>query len=263
MTALFCSPLSFTLAAGSTPNAATNSPVANLASDVPSYVWKSSNLTTVQFTIDLGAGTLSYDTFALVGSNLRSTDTVQIRTASSVANTTASPAYNSTAFAAHSQTVPTGCTAKTLFRFPTARTERYVRVDIVSTSNPDTFVTAQRLVIGTALTTAGLTADAERYFVDQSIQYTGNGWSSFDVYPKLNGWKVTAAWITTANARSLWHPMLMDRGRSQPLLFCSSIEDAQWVSDVIYGRIETEKTTMKYQFTDSWNLDLQITALAS
>lgn len=257
MTALFCLPLNFSVISNST-SSTTDLPI-NTNSDYPTLTWKTTDLSAPFIIIDLGSGTLSYDCVSLVGTNLRSTDTVRIRT-SSVLPITA--VFDSGFVAAHSQTVPTGCTAKSIYKLSSTRTERYVRIDMTSPSNPDAYISMQRIVVGKAITTEGVLQEAEQYFVDQSVQYSGIGYECYDKLPSLSGWKISTSWITNADWQDKWYPFLMAVGRSTAFLFTPNLELAKHVTDGCFGRNQSERFSGKQSYYDAWNFDLNVQNLA-
>ena len=78
MSALIVRPLPFTEVIGGNANPLT--PVSYMLTDHPAIVWRSANLTSVFFIVDMGSAPVAYDTVALIGSNLRATDTVRVQT---------------------------------------------------------------------------------------------------------------------------------------------------------------------------------------
>ena len=76
MSARFIEPLGFAVV---TANQHAYNGAVNLANNYPALVWRSNNLTAISLIVDLGADA-RYDSVSLIGSNLRITDTVQVRT---------------------------------------------------------------------------------------------------------------------------------------------------------------------------------------
>lgn len=255
MAALFTYPLPFT--AASTSPAPLAGSVANVAIDPPGLIWRF-GLTTPYLIVDLGAGTLSYDTVAIVGSNLRSTDTIQVRTG---ATNTGVGGYAGTATAAWSGYKADTETAITVIRLGTARTERYVRIDFVATGHPDTWVQFQRLVVGKSVLTMGTDFNAEMGFEDSSVITSGPGYRSVDEYPVVTSWKISTGWISEASWRSDWYPMLQSAGSRRGILFVPD-DTTNYQTDMIFGPI-TSKASGKAEFYNAWRFEGTITSLAA
>ncbi|MFX4084043.1 hypothetical protein N6H05_23890 [Sphingobium sp. WTD-1] len=231
MPTIMCAPRNFAV---SSSNSASNAPASNLNLDHPSMVWRSSNLTSVQITVQLGAG--SWDTIALVKNNLRATDTVRIRAANSASNTTASPTYDSGNLSAFSGS-SNSAGSLTLLTLSGARTETFIRIDITSTGNPAGYVEAARVVIGKRLEEDGIDLNAEHSFEDtsQSTQYRGfEAIDPFDVKPS---WKVTIGYVKEANYWTNWYPLLRDVGMKKAVLFLPDRDSAYLQSENLFGRI--------------------------
>ena len=71
MATLFCAPSAFTV---TNSNSLIVAPASNMNMDAPGMVWRSGSLTTVYVTMQVPTG---WDTFSLIGSNLRATDTIR------------------------------------------------------------------------------------------------------------------------------------------------------------------------------------------
>lgn len=240
MGALFVKPMAFTVVSA---NEAAIAPASNANLDHPALVYRSSNLTTVNIIIDLGSSGASYDTVAIIGSNLRSTDTVQVRTGTT---STGTGNYAGTALAAFSGSLPTGSTSKAIYQIGT-RTERYLRIDITATSHPDGYVSAQRIVIGKALSLtggAGIDLGVEQGFVDQSVPYSGDGWTSFDAYQVLHQMKLTVSMIADSDWRSDWFSFFQTVGKNRAFLMVPDTDQpASWQSEAIFGRVVSDATS--------------------
>ena len=212
MATLFCAPLALSINGA---NAATTAPASNLSMfNYPGMVWRSANLATVYVTAQI-AGT--WDTLALVGTNLRASDTVRIRAASTAAATTSAPAYDTT-IAAWTGVAPVG-SALTLLTLPTARNETFDRIDITSTGNPAGYVEVQSLVIGQRFENPGLDIGAERTMEDMSGIEEGIGYTAINASGVRVGWKLTISGIKEADYEAVWHPFARKMGNSKPFLF--------------------------------------------
>lgn len=254
MAALFIPPLPFSAAA--TAPAPLAGSVANLNIDTSGLVWRF-GLTTPYVIVDLGAGTLAYDTIAIVGSNLRASDTVQVRTG---ASNTGIGGYAGSAVAAWTGTKLDIETAITLIRLGATRTERYVRIDLAATSHPDGFVQFQRLVIGKAVATNGIGFDCEMVFEDRSEITTFLSGSSVDEGDVLTGWKFSTGWITDADWRANWYPLMKRFGQKKAILFIP-YDSAPDQTDMVFGRL-TSQAKGKSEFYNAWRVEGTITALS-
>lgn len=254
MSAVFVEPLPFAVVSG---NQNAQALIANAGVDVPTLVWRSSTLSTVHAIIDLGAGA-TYDTVALVGTNLRATDTVRVRTG---ATNTGIGGYDSGLTAAFTGDLPRGTSAKVIRRFD-ARSERYVRIDIIAAGHPANFTSVQRIVVGKAIIDLGIDYGAEQGFTDQSKIETGDGWTDVTRYPVLTRWKVKLSSISDSAWRREWFPFLQSVGKSRGFLIIPMDDDpATFQSDVIFGRAISDFAGG----IGAWNLrsiELNILALA-
>lgn len=258
MTALFVNPYAFSIVSA---NENTVAPASNSNIDQP-LAWRSNNLTTVNVIIDLGAtnAALGYDTVALIGTNLRAADTVQIRTGTS---NTGIGSYAGSATVAYSGTLPSGSTSKAIYSIG-SRTERYVRIDLVATSHPDTYTSVQRIVIGKALALnngAGVDLGAEMTFKDQSVAYTGAGWRSFDRYNRLPQMKLSVSMVGNTDWRTDWFGFLQDVGQSKGFLSVPDTTAADLQVNSIFGTISDSVSAMVTAY-DMRRVDLTITAFA-
>lgn len=258
MGALFVRPLSFAV---SSANQSSIAPASNANIDEPGLVYRSGNLTSVSVILDMGASA-SYDTVAIVGSNLRSSDTVQVQTGTT---NTGTGSYNSSAQAAFTGSLPLGSTAKTIIKLGATRTERYIRLDFVSTGNPAGYVEAQRIVIGKALALtggAGVNLGYEVTMNDQSIAYTGAGWRSFDRYQVLPALKLSVGTMGDVDWRNDWFGFLQSVGMNTAILCVPQDADpAGWQVDAVFGTI-TDKVSASVVSYGMRQVELTITALA-
>ncbi len=256
MSALLCKPLAYTVVSA---NEAALAPASNGTYDTPSLTYRSNNLTTPYIILDLGTGTLSYDTVAIVGSNLRTTDTVQVRTGTT---NTGIGNYAGTALAAYAGTKPEGSTTLSFYQLGAARTERYVRIDFVATSHPDTYVQAQRIVVGKGLTSYGIQTNCEVSFYDQSLIEEGNGYTTVTEYAVVPVLKATFNWVTDAVWRSDFFGFLRTVGNNKAILVVPDTSaTTTFQTDAIFGRIQN-RASGKHPVSDMWTMELEIRALA-
>lgn len=234
MTALFTKPMAFTVV-----NSQQNviAPASNAANDIPSLVWRSTN-TAPFIIIDLGPNA-SYDTVALIGTNLRASDTVQIRTFTA---TNGSVVYDAGANAAFAGSRPESFTSKSVYQLGT-RTERYIRIDIAASGHPEGAVSVQRIVVGKKITTLGFDYGAEQSFIDPSTITSINGADLITHVAARPRWKISISYVAASSWRNEWVGFLASVGKTQPILFVPNVEAPQdYQSEVIYGRIRNEAT---------------------
>lgn len=232
MSAIFVRPLPFTAATTSPPPVAGS--VANLANDQPGLAWRY-GLTSPYLIIDLGASPISYNYVGLFGSNLRASDTVQIRTGST---TTGTGGYAGAVQAAYTGSKDPSATTKSIYTLGATRTDRYVRIDIAAPAHPDTFVQFSRLIVGSAISTPGVNIGAQHSFETQSVISAGPGYRSIDPYASLDAWKVGTDWIPVADWRATWAPMLRYTSAGGGVMMI--VDDSQpstWQTDSVFGHM--------------------------
>ena len=248
--ALFVRPLNFSVVSG---DATAAGPVSNANIDAAGLVWRT---TGANNTVILDLGTAAkYDTIALIGVENAGT-TARIQTGT----TTATSTYDTANFSI-TDPVPEGFTRKIIKRLDTVRTQRYVKITLGGTNA----ITVQRIVIGKALPLtdlAGVDLDAEQSFIDQSTQYAGNGWESYDELPVLMQWKLSVSFIGDVVWRNDWTPFYTAVGKKRAFLFVPDSDDvSSWQAEAIFGRIKNEANT-KIQAYDARRSELVIRALA-
>jgi hypothetical protein len=251
MAVVICAPRAFTVQSS---NNSTTAPATNLNLDHPSMVWRSSNLTSVQITVQLPAG--SWDTVCLSGTNLRATDTIRIRAAATAAATTSSPTYDSTALPAFSGAANSGGNTS-LILTPAVRTETFIRIDITSTGNPATYVEARRLVIGKRIEEDGIDLNAEHSFEDNSQRTEYRNFETVDPYDTKTSWKFSIGYIKEASYWSNWFPLLRDAGTKKGVLSIPDSQSAYLQSEAVFGRI-TSSAKGSAVSSDYYKLELYV-----
>ena len=232
MAAVLVAPLPFTALAA---NEQVTAPFANTRSDEPGFVWRTANLTTTYGKVQLSGA--EWDTFALVGSNLRATDTIRIRAGATSASVdgTAGLTVDQT-FNAWSGVAPTGGALS--FKLLTASvTSPFVRIDITSAGNPANYVQAGRLVLGKRVETDGVNVGAEQTFEDSSVVESGPGYTSVDRYNTRIGWKVTLEGITDAKYYTNWFPFLRSVGITQAFVFIPDTDSPYIQNQAVFCRV--------------------------
>jgi hypothetical protein len=255
MTSILVAPLPFTVISG---DAAANRPVSNLAKNPPGLVWRVDG-EMASFVVQVDA---PFDTVALIGSNLRSFDTVRIRVAATAAATVSAPLWDSSAVAAWSGTKIDGAGAKTIIRAPSTMVSRFVRVDLAAPGHLDGFIEAQRLVIGKAVAHDAIDRDAETTWVDSSPSYTGPNWSAFDPYPTVQQTKAALSWVSSDAFHAEWAPFLSKVGITTPVLLVPSLEEVgRHQTTALFGHVQ-QSIAVRHPAWNTHNLELTVRALA-
>lgn len=237
MSAIFVRPLPFT--ATETSPLPLGGSVANLNNDKPNMVWRF-GLDAPYLIIDLGSTARSYNYVALLGANLRASDTVRIRTGT---GTTGTGSFDGTARAAYVGEKDEETTTKAIYPLPATRGERFVRIDLAAPSHPDGFVEFSRLVVGMSVEGEGIELGAEQSFETQSVIATGPGFRNTDVYESLDAWKVSTPWIKAADWRTTWAPFLRYASRGHGVLFIADdTTPATWQNEAIFGFLTNTAT---------------------
>ncbi|MGK2911223.1 MAG: hypothetical protein ACSLE1_15690 [Sphingobium sp.] len=204
----------------------------------------------------------AWDTVALIGSNLRATDTIRIRSANSAAATSATPLYDSGTNAAWTAPKPSLATAKSILKLPAARTDAFIRIDITATGHPAGYVQAQRLLFGKAITTDGVDASYEIGFEDQSVPYSGPGWQAFDEYPVLMTAKAKMSWLSDLAFRADWADFLQVVGQKKAFLFVPFVEAPDRIQTEAMFATITSKVSVPRPNSDNWIVELAMRSLA-
>lgn len=245
-------PLPFSVVSASATSAGSTAYTNN---DVPGLVWRSGTTTTI--VLDLGGQ--AYDTIALIGTNLRTTDMVAIQTGTGTGGT---GSYASGNIAAYTGFKPPLSLTKTICRIP-PRSERYVSITISATNHPDGYVELQRIVVGKAISFSGVETGARFGFNDQSVITQGPGYRSVDEYPSFATCKISTGWITDLSWRTEWYPALQYVGNRKSVLFV--LEETQpdrWQTDSIFGPIVTKAEGEALHF-DAYRLEMVIEAVSA
>ncbi len=256
MTTILVQPKPFEVLSG---NEQTIAAVKNMKVDEPGFVWRSADLSGVNFKIQTD-GT-AWDTIALVDNNLRAGDTIRIRAGSSstAVDGTSGLTVDQT-FAAWSGTAPSGG-ALSFRALGSAVTSSFVRIDIVSSGNPSGYVQAARFVIGKRVITDGVSIGADQTFEDMSVIEEGPGFTTVDEYGVRVAWKVTLEGITDANYNGNWYPFLRAVGRKKAFVFIPDDGSTYIQTQAIFGRI-TSSAKGTSPVADYNNVELNILSVS-
>lgn len=232
MSMLLVSPLDFTASSTDTSGGT----LSWLGNDYPGLTWRGA--VSGSITIDLGTDPQTYDVVALIGTNLRSTDTVRIQTGTTSGTMNG---YDSGTVPAWSGTKPKYLTAKAIFPLSTLRGERFIRITYSAPSHPDGYVEFQRLVIGKAVRTAGVDYGAKMIVEDRSVINSGAGFTSIDQYDRVPSWEFKSTGITDQAWREDWLPLILEVGNSRGVLFVRDHSaPSSFQTDAIFGRFASK-----------------------
>ncbi len=252
MTAFLSRPLDFTVS--SSGNASSVCLPIHANDDDPTMVYRSASTSASYVILDMGSAA-SYDSVSVIGSNLRASDTIRVRTGSS---NTGVGGYDSTALAAFTGFKDSNTKTKSIFRIGSTTTNRYVRIDFTSGGHPDGYVEVQRFVVGPSIEFIGITRDAGQSFEDPSISYSGPGFTKFDRHATMPSWKVKTAHISDTDYRQKWRPFFTAVGQNVPIVFTPRVDEADKIqSECVFGCISSAPKTDTTR--DRWNIELNIT----
>jgi hypothetical protein len=255
MSAVFVKPLPFTVS-GSSPTPFAGTATLNLNNDVPGMVWRGSVVS--YFVLDLGAGPLAYDYVALVGTNLRASDTVRVRTGNT---DNGIGGYAGGALPAWSGIKPDLSSAITIIALGELRGERFIRIDLSAPSHPANFVEAQRCVVGRAATVVGIQYGAEVTYNDRSETASGLGYESVDEGDFVPSMKISTAFISDVEWRTNWTNLMTWAALKRAVLFIPDTDTpSNWITDAIFGRLS--KGGGKIPIIGAWVFEGTITALS-
>lgn len=256
MSALFCLPLDFSIVSA---NENSTRPADFLRRDAAGLVWRSGNLSNVSLVVQVAG---DFDTIAMIGSNLRSNDTIRVRIGATEAGSSTAPVYDSGHLPAWSGVKSEGAGAKSLLYNAELHTARFVRIDITASGHPDLWVQAQRLVIGKRIEHAAIDQDSELGWIDLSPSYQGPGYLAFSEYPTLAQWKIKLSWVSDWNFLNVWAPFLQKTGITQPFLFIPVVENAaRFQTEMVFGNM-VSSVQPRHPGFDLWALEMTIRALA-
>ncbi|QPL38247.1 hypothetical protein IT881_08755 [Erythrobacter sp. A30-3] len=256
----FVKPVPLTVA--SAGSQATNGPTVNLLNDLPDMVWRSDGVTTSDIVLTVPAGTV-VDCFALLYSNLRSTDLVRVRAANSVTATTNAPLYDSRNQPAFSGEKSDVFKTKTII-FPPDVTATHWRITVTANNHPDGFIQASRVVIGKSVnTTHDMDYSCKQFSRNQSIVTEGAGWEAVEHYDALPGWTAKFSYIPMEVWDKTFFPFLHSVSNSKPVLFVPVPDEPEtWQHEVVFGRLKAEPGGDCDHY-DGWRTELTIVGIAS
>lgn len=233
-------------------------PAINALNDEYAMVWRTTALTNTYVILDLGSA-VAVDTAAVLFSNLRSSDTVRVRSGTSAANTTAAPTSDFST-AAYSGAKNADARTQTICNLPETITARYWRIDITATSHPDGFVQVGRIVLGQSVDFGHeMDLEATRIMKENSVNYEGPGYMDVDEYMNYSGWAVTMSLIDGTLWRDTVFPFLLKIGvnRRCVLFVPQPLVPTSYQNEVVYGRM-TKLIEAQQRVYNGWWCDIAI-----
>lgn len=250
MTAVFCQAQTITYEASSTQTVAHPR---NMTNDEPGLVWRSSSVSGA-YVVFKTAG-VDFDTIALVGNNLRASDTFRVRMGANAADLVGAPAFDQT-YPAWSGVKPLD-KAISFVQLNMPVSHAYIRIDFASAGNPDGFVEVCRLVLGKRITNAGIDVGAEATFDDRSNVIEGRGFTTIERYTVRQSHKITIGQVTESQFYNDWEPFLASVGQSKFFLYVEETESPYLQRKTFYVRnVQQPKSNRKAY--DQQDIDLTV-----
>jgi hypothetical protein len=231
MSAVFVQPKKFTVSSASVT---ATGPAENMNQDSPGLVWRSNGLSGVYATVQLDGS--AWDAVALVKSNLRASDTIQIRAGASAAAVagTSGLTLNQT-ISAYSGTDPADGGAITICQLASPVTSAFVRIDVTSTGNPAGYVQAQRLVIGLRVLADGLDLGAEWTPEDGSEVSNDRGFTSINPFGVRTILKLSLTALKESDYWAKWWPFLKSVGKQKAFLCIPDTDPTYLQNQSVFG----------------------------
>ena len=204
-------------------------PYANLQNKHIKRRWVGTLGVTEYLTIDLGAS-IAWDTLALVGTNLGTTATTQVRASNSDATGVTGEIYNSGSVSGRID----GNYGALIILRPTTAAARYVRIDL---SQSGTTIKAGRLFIGLRSSLAvNFSVGWSREWIDPTRKVVGVSGQSFeDILATYRIVSITFDAISEAERNGLIESIDRDLGAHGDFLFIEDTASANLGRDSIWG----------------------------
>lgn len=242
---VFVLPKSVSIAPSSTANATSAS---NMLHDEKALVWRSTGLTGTYLVV---TQTGAWDTIALVGTNLRATDTIRIRAAATTTAVTSAPVIDQTIPAFSGVAKTTG--GMVVFRLNAPVTHTVIRIDIVSTDNPAGYVQVSNLILGTAVEWDGIDVGAE-------VSYENQGQSYLRKFLTKPTWKINLSGMDTTSYYEVWEDFCLAASDRRGFLFIPIYGDAfQQKRSAFVSMVGAPKMT--FITGDIYTLELMVTTI--
>ena len=207
--------------------------------------------------IDRGAGSGTFDTIAFVATTIVTTATIQIQGSNDPTFGSGVSTLWSTATVPITNVNSARGARVHVHQVGTFGT-RYIRVIFVSTGGG---FDLGRIAVGTAVTTGGISLNAERTFDDRSDIYEVNAYTAVDEQPVLLGWKCALPWSTENTFRQTWQAFFQTVGKKKCFLFIPIYSDSTTIqSDWCYGRIISSLSCVNEGY-DAWMMQFQMRSI--
>jgi len=183
--------------------------------DEPGLVARSPGQT---LTVTFATQAKPFDSIAVIGSTLRSLDTIRVRIGS-VADMSSGVMLDQTV-RAWTGAAPID---KAISYIPLSLTytAAFVRLDIVTSAET---VEASRIIIGKRIEVDGVDQGAEFTYQSGDAVTDGNGWTSVQDYRSRISWKANAGNVRRASYCADWAPFLARAGKHMGFLFIPQTE---------------------------------------
>ncbi len=242
---VFVLPKSVSIAPSSTANATSAS---NMLHDEKALVWRSTGLTGVNLVL---SQTGAWDTIALVGTNLRATDTIRIRTANDTTTVTTAPAIDQTIPAYSGVAKATG--GMVVFRLSSPVTHTVIHIELTSTGNPAGYVQVSNLILGTAVEWDGIDVGAE-------VSYDNQGQSYLRKFLTKPTWKINLSGMDTTSYYEVWEDFCLAASDRRGFLFIPIYGDTfQQKRSAFVSMVGAPKMT--FITGDIYTLELTVTTI--
>lgn len=241
----------------------TATPASNLLKLQPTDIWKTTTLTAINFTFDLGA-TKTFDTFAMLYTNATAAATWRIRTANTEANLTAAPTYDSGTVAMLASTDFGDFDRPHAFlRRTPALSNRWVRFDITNAANPDNVFKVGRLYIANSWQpTRNMRFGWQLGFIDQSVRTpTSGGQTYINRKDQLRTVALTLSFMSRSEMFSNAYELFRLRGDSKDVLMILDPSEATHLNKlIVYGLLE-QRNQIVNQLLNFYETELFLTEL--
>ncbi|WP_188064146.1 hypothetical protein [Sphingobium sp. KCTC 72723] len=242
---VFVLPKSVSITPSSTAAATSAS---NMLHDEKALVWRSTGLTGTYLML---AQTGAWDTIALVGTNLRATDTIRIRTANDTTTVTTAPAIDQTIPAYSGVAKATG--GMVVFRLANPVTHTIIHIEITSPGNPAGYVQISNLVLGTAVEWDGIDVGAE-------VSYENQGSSYLRKFSTKPTWKINLSGMDTTSYYDVWEDFCLAASDRRGFLFIPIYNDPHMQKrSAFVSMVGTSKMT--FITGDIYTLELTVTTI--
>lgn len=220
----------------------------NMLHDEMALTWRSTGLDGVSLVLT-GAGV--WDTIALVGTNLRSTDTIRVRAATTNSGLTIGPDYDATFPAYTGAAKATG--AMVVHCLDEAVSLPFIRIDITAPGHPAGFIEVSNLILGKAVEWDGIDQGAEVTFDNATTSYLRK-------YQTKPTWKITLSGISQAAWFNVWEDFCLQAGQRGGFLFVPIYNDEFMGKRSAYvNMVGSPKLT--YITSDILNVEMTVTTI--